>query len=220
MKEENRRGRLIVFEGIDGCGKTTQLSLLRARLEADGRRAFVTSEPTCKADHVPTPAGRLIGDALRGKTVYSDTALAALFLADRVAHNTDPALGIRRFLDGGTDVICARYYYSTAVYQGNRGNLDWILSANLSCPDIVRPDLCVFLDLSPEESLARIRKRKGETEIYERGADMLAAAREKYLAVFDAVKRLDPAQNIRVLPASLPVGVLADEIYGEVKKLF
>lgn len=219
MKETNGRGRLIVFEGIDGCGKTTQLALLKARLEADGRRAFVTSEPTCKADHVPTPAGRLIGEALRGKTVYSDSALAALFLADRIAHNTDPALGIRRFLDEGTDVICARYYYSTAVYQGGAENLDWILSAHLSCPDVARPDLCVFLDLSPEESLARIGKRSGEREIYERGAEMLAAARKKYLDVFERIRALDPAQNIRVLSAAEPPEALAGQIYGEVARL-
>ena len=104
MENTKRRGRFIVFEGIDGSGKTTQTRLLSAHLEAQGRVTLLTAEPT------GLPTGRALRDALAGRVKKSECEMAALFVEDRVAHNNDPKEGIRVMLERGVDVICDRYY--------------------------------------------------------------------------------------------------------------
>ena len=84
-----KRGRFIVIEGIDGCGKTTQVKILKKRIAEDGGYAFTTSEPTCKASHAPTRAGALLASVLKGKIKMPDSAIAGLFLTDRIMHNKD-----------------------------------------------------------------------------------------------------------------------------------
>lgn len=208
------RGRFIVIEGIDGCGKTTQLKLLKKRIASAGGYAFITSEPTGKASHTPTAAGSLLASVLKGKTKMSDSAIAALFLSDRVLHNTDSRFGIRRLLESGADVLCSRYYYSSLVYQGTPELFDWVLHANLGCPDILRPDLCVFLDLDPDTSSNRIARRHRAAEIYEQSAEMLREAREKYIRVFEKVREADPSQNIVLINACRTPDEIADEIFS------
>ena len=107
-----KKGRLIVLEGIDGAGKTTQASLLEAHLRAMGREVFRTAEPT------PFPSGIALREALGGKVKKSECEMATMFVLDRIAHNIHPTEGIRAILDAGMDIICDRYYYSTLAYQG------------------------------------------------------------------------------------------------------
>lgn len=214
-----RRGKFIVIEGIDGCGKTTQLKLLKRKISDTGGYAFITSEPTCKAGHTPTAAGALLGSVLKGKTKMENSAIAALFLADRVLHNAEPRFGIRSLLERGTDVLCSRYYYSSLVYQGTPELFDWVLHANLDCPDILRPDLCVFLDLDPDTSKNRIDRRHHAAEIYEQCVEMLREARGKYLRVFEKIREADPAQKIAFVNASRTPGEIADEIFALLSEL-
>ena len=175
-----KTGRLIVFEGLDGSGKSTQLALLARRLRAAGRRVHVTAEPTNSA------LGGLIRDSLSGNHPRGPEELAALFLADRIAHNADPIRGFGRLLDTGEDVLCDRYDYSSFAYQGAETDLDWVLEMHLRCPAIRRPDLCVFLDLEPA-AVARIRQGRDNLEVYENEAK-LAAARARYFHVFELLR--------------------------------
>lgn len=177
------RGRFIVFEGIDGAGKTTHISLLADYLRQSGRRVAVTAEPT------DGETGKMLRRALSGAIPSTPCELAALFVLDRIRHNTAPD-GIETLLASGTDVICDRYYYSTLAYQGSETDLSWVMEMNLSCPAIRRPDLCVFLDLTPEESLARINERGEAHEIYET-REKLAAVRAKFLQVIGLLKDRD-----------------------------
>ena len=101
---ENKKGRLIVLEGIDGAGKTTQAALLQAHLEAKGREVFRTAEPT------PFPSGIALREALGGKVKKSKCEMATMFVFDRIAHNIHPTEGLRAKLDEGIDVLCDRYY--------------------------------------------------------------------------------------------------------------
>ncbi len=105
-------GKFIVIEGLDGSGKSTQIRLLAERLRSLGREVFETAEPT------PSATGGLIRDALSGFTRRTGAEIAALFMADRVAHNVNPINGINVMLAQGRDVICDRYYYSSLAYQG------------------------------------------------------------------------------------------------------
>lgn len=178
------RGRFIVFEGIDGAGKTTHIALLAEHLRKTGRQVAVTAEPT------DGETGKMLRRALSGAIPSTPCELAALFVLDRIRHNTEPGDGIEALLAAGIDVICDRYYYSTMAYQGSETDLSWVAEMNLGCPAIRRPDLCVFLDLTPEESLARIDARGEAHEIYET-QEKLSAVRAKFRQVFEMLGERD-----------------------------
>lgn len=176
MSCDIKSGRFIVFEGIDGAGKTTQIERLAAKLRGEGRRVWVTAEPTSSV------SGGMLRDALGGIQKRTACEMAALFVLDRIFHNVNPG-GIEKMLADGIDVICDRYYYSSMAYQGSQTDAAWVRDMNLNCPEIRRPDLCVFLDLSPEESLRRITRDRTTTEIYEK-KEILEAVRTRFFGVF------------------------------------
>ena len=144
-------GRFIVFEGIDGAGKTTQVELLAQNLRSLGREVSLSAEPTT------LESGRAIRRALSGAEKKSECQMAAMFVLDRIAHNIDSEIGIRALTEKGIDVISDRYYYSSLAYQGAATDYGWVKQMNIGSPEIRRPDLCIYLDLLPEQSLERIR---------------------------------------------------------------
>ena len=203
--ETKTRGRFIVFEGIDGAGKTTQIELLEKRLRKAGRLVHRTAEPT------ESVTGGLLRDALSGVSKRTPCEMAALFTLDRIFHNVNPVNGIRKMLEEGYDVISDRYYYSSMAYQGSETDAAWVRDMNLACPEILRPDLCIFLDLTPEESMARITRRQGTQEIYET-VEKLTAVREKFFRVFEELKTTD---RICVVNAARYI----DQIHKEIARL-
>lgn len=183
-----KKGRFIVIEGIDGAGKTTQIQLLADKLRAEGRSVFVTAEPTSSV------SGGLLRDALGGISNRTACEMAALFVLDRIFHNVNPG-GINAMIEKGVDVICDRYYYSSLAYQGSQTDFDWVCRMNLDCPEIRTPDLCIFLDLAPTESLKRISEGRATTELYEK-LDVLESVRKRFFDVFEILKG---CENIRVI---------------------
>ena len=93
-------GKFIVIEGLDGSGKTTQLTALAQNLRALGYAVAETAEPTAST------TGGLARDALSGFTPRTGAEIAALFMADRVAHNVNPINGIGKLLSEGRVVLC------------------------------------------------------------------------------------------------------------------
>ena len=209
MQETGKRGRLIVFEGIDGAGKTTQIELLMRRLQERGRRVYRTAEPT------ESVSGGLLRDALSGVSKRTPCEMAALFVLDRIFHNTNPVNGIERMLADGVDVICDRYYYSSLAYQGSETDEQWVRDMNLNCPEIRRPDACIFLDLTPEQSMERIGRGRVTVEIYE-NAERLARVRDKFFGVFASLKETD---RIFVVNAARSIDEIAEEIVAIVENL-
>ena len=205
-----QRGRFIVFEGIDGAGKTTQINLLAERLRAEGHRVMVTAEPTVSV------TGGLLRDALGGISTRTAGEMAALFVLDRIFHNVNPVGGIEKMLADGVDVICDRYYYSSLAYQGSETDFDWVADMNLNCPEIRRPDCCIFLDLTPEQSLARISVGRISREIYEDEA-RLQAVRDKFYHVFDLLRDRD---TVRVISAAGTVDEVAERITAALAEVF
>ena len=203
--ENRKKGRFIVFEGIDGAGKTTQIRLLEKYLRDLGHAVYCTAEPT------ESVSGGLLRDALSGISKRSACEMAALFTLDRIFHNVNPVSGIERMLNDGFDVICDRYYYSSMAYQGSETDAEWVKSMNLACPEIRRPDLCVFLDLTPEESMARIDGGRATKEIYE-NAEKLRAVRDKFYRVFEELKG---TENVRIVNAARSI----EEIHAEIVSL-
>lgn len=199
------RGRFIVFEGIDGAGKTTQIELLEKQLQKQGRRVYRTAEPT------ESVTGGLLRDALSGVSGRTACEMAALFTIDRIFHNVNPVNGIEKMLADGVDVICDRYYYSSMAYQGSETDEEWVSRMNLDCPEIRRPDVCIFLDLTPEQSMERITRNRVTQEIYET-ADRLTRVRNQFYRVFD---RLQDTDLICIVNAARSI----EEIHGDILTL-
>ncbi len=199
----------IVFEGLDGSGKSTQINMLRDRLKQMGRRACVTAEPTSSA------TGGLIRDALSNNYKRTPSEMAALFLIDRISHNVNPVWGIKKLLNEGMDVISDRYYYSSFAYQGMGTDLEWIMDMNLRCPDILRPDLCIYLDVNPARSRSRLAGDRTHLEIFENDESVMEETRKRFLDVF---KKLNVDENICVIDANRPINVVADEIFNIVSQ--
>ena len=197
----------IVFEGIDGAGKTTQINLLADALRAKGYDPYVTAEPT------GMQTGKEIRRVLSGAVSKTPTQVAAMFVQDRIDHNVDPEQGIEAMLAQGKAVICDRYYYSSLAYQGSLTDFDWVMAANCTCPEIRHPDLCIFLDLSPEESMKRITKGRTSTEIYEK-AETLATFRARYMEVFEKLSA--QGEKIAIIDASGTIQEAAEAIWNAV----
>ena len=203
-------GKFIVFEGIDGSGKSSQIRMLAEKLRADGRKVYITAEPT------ESTSGGMLRDALSGVVRRTATEMAALFTLDRVNHNVNPVNGIKKMLSDGFDFICDRYYYSSLAYQGSATDFEWVRSMNVCCPDILRPDVCIFLDVSPDVGLERIGKGdRGFTEIYEK-RETLMAVRKKY---FDAFSALSTTDNIEIINADRDFESIAADVLRAVKAL-
>ena len=164
----------IVFDGMDGTGKTTQMRLLSQRLNALGIETVLTAEPST------SPDGQALRRALSGKEPANNSRLATLFLLDRIGHNAE----IEGWMTEGKTVISDRYYYASMAYQGQGEQFGWVADMNLHCPHIRRPDGAILLDMNPEESMARIRagRTADELEIYE-----TVAQQEKIRARFARV---------------------------------
>lgn len=148
------RGSLIVFEGLDGCGKSTQLALLREWLEARGHDCVTTREPT------DGPFGQRIRAMARSGEQVAPEVELSWFVEDRREH---VAKVIEPGLERGASVLCDRYWLSTVAYQGARGH-DAAEILRQSEADFPVPDLALIFEISPEEGIARVNARGGVAE--------------------------------------------------------
>lgn len=203
--------KFIVFEGIDGAGKTTQINILRQRLEENGIMCKTTVEPT------ELPSGKAIRRVLSGEIQKTPLEMAEMFAEDREKHNTDPDCGIKKMNGDGFTVISDRYYYSSLAYQGAVLGYEAVATLNLDNAKIATPDICVFLDLSPEKSLERIGKRGEATEIFE-NYEYLSKTRAMFFDVFEKLKAR--GENIAVIDASGSVEEIAQKIFDAVMAIF
>ena len=159
-------GRIVVLEGIDGSGTTTQASRLAASLRELGHSVVSTREPS------DGPIGVLVRQALTRRLVgLSDRALALLFAADRLDHLAsvvEPALA------AGKVVVSDRYVLSSLAYQGMRLPLGWVEALNAAA----RPaDLTLFLEVDPRTAARRRHGRGGTEELFDADEVQRAVAR-------------------------------------------
>lgn len=149
-----KRGILIVFEGIDGSGKSTQLRRAAAALRARGFDILETGEPTKGL------WGRKIREMARTTDRVPRETELAWFIKDRRDHMRDV---VGPALEAGRIVLCDRSYFSTVAYQGARGFDPVELLAD-SQAEFGRPGLVLFFDIDPSEGLARVAARGGQAE--------------------------------------------------------
>jgi dTMP kinase len=177
------RGRLVVFEGVDGSGKSTQLQLLAEQLRQSEIAHLVTGEPT------DGPWGRKIRAMARsGERVTPEQELH-WFLEDRREH---VATVLRPGIEAGQIVLSDRYYLSTVAYQGARGfdPQALLVQSEAECP---LPDLALIFEIDPEAGLARVHARGGiaepafeDAEFLSRVASVFRSINRPYLARIDA----------------------------------
>ena len=157
MSEALIRGRLIVLEGIDGSGTTTQTERLVEHLRRRGRTAVSTREPSAG------PVGRLLREVLLGHhRISRDVSLdgrtmALLFAADRFDHLQRE---VEPILAAGNDVVSDRYLMSSLAYQAEEADREWVA---LLARGVRPPDLTILLDI-PIEVAARRRLLAGRPE--------------------------------------------------------
>ena len=173
-------GKFIVFEGLDGSGKSTQITRINDYLTSRGIKTYRTSEP-----QNDRPTGEFLRRILSGKIDVDPRVTAALFAADRLDHITRPD-GIAQMLGEGGFVLCDRYYLSNYAYNSGNCSLEWIEGLNKEAADICRPDLHVFIDVPVEIALKRIENRKNR-EIFE-FKDELTRIRDSYLRIIEQLK--------------------------------
>ena len=159
---KNRRGKFLVLEGIDGCGKSTQLRALAAWLPTSGLLPAGASLVTSRE-----PGGTALGLALRGLLLHPPEGHIPESRAELLLYAADRAQHVQQFIEpalrAGNWVLCDRFSGSTAAYQGYGRGLNLALIDQLEelATAGLRPDLCIWLELAPPVAAAR---RAGERE--------------------------------------------------------
>ncbi|HEX7019382.1 MAG TPA: dTMP kinase [Gemmatimonadaceae bacterium] len=170
------RGRLLVFEGVEGAGKSTQAARLHRALESSGLEAILVREPG------GTPLGeRIRALLLSGQGEVSAAAEALLFMASRAELVQQV---IRPTLDRGAIVIADRFFLSTYAYQcGGRGLPEQpIRQANSLATGGLVPDLTLLLQLPPDAGLARAAGRSAADRMERAGAEFHARVADAFRA--------------------------------------
>jgi len=182
-------GYLIILEGIDGTGKSTQAKLLASSLRDQGHRVVLSREPTDGA------FGRRLRESATTGRLSPEEELQ-LFHQDRREHVEtliEPAL------QGGEIVILDRYYFSTMAYQGVRG-FDPQEIRRVNEEFAPQPDLLLLLDLSLDTALQRIGVRDGKTNEFEqreslqRCRDIFHSVQDDFVTVIDADQSIEDIQ--------------------------
>ena len=199
----------IAFEGIDGSGKSTQVKLLTDNLKKEGHKVYSTFEPT------DSPIGSVIRSIFNHKMEADHRTIAGLFVADRLDHLLNKTNGILKKLEDGYTVITDRYYFSSYAYHGTHMSLDWVIEANSLSADLLRPDLNIYIDISPDISMERLTKGRNSLELYET-KENLRNVRDKYL---EAMEKLKFKENIFMTDGNRSPELIAADIWTEVSHI-
>lgn len=196
------KGLFITFEGADGCGKTTQMSMLSDYLKTNGYDVVLTREPGAKG----------LGEKVREILLnydgeVSDRCESFLFLADR-AQNIDVI--VEPAIKQGKIVLCDRHIDSTVAYQGyGRGlDIERINLLNNLATNGKKPDITFVFDIDVETSMSRVGKEKDRME--SAGVEFHNRVRHGYLEL----AKKEP-ERIKVIDASRSI----EEIHKEVVKI-
>ena len=191
------KGIFITFEGIDGCGKSTQCEMLKDYLKDSGKDFIFVREPG------GTVIGERIREFLLDKKNSQLTPRAELLLFEAARAQITEEV-IKPALEEGKIVLCDRFFDSSSAYQGMaRGmGMDFVASLNMAATGGLKPDITFFFDISAEEALLR-RGKRGEAsdrielaglkfqEDVRKGYLELAAKSEGRVVTLDATKSIE-----------------------------
>lgn len=204
-----KKNIFIALEGIDGSGKSSQANTLVENLQSKGHKAYATFEPTNEY------IGSIIRNILRGKIKADEKVIAGLFVADRLDHLLNEEYGIVKKLQEGYTVVSDRYYFSSYAYNGSHADMPWVIEANKKAAEILRPDVTIFIDVSPTVSMQRINAAREGTELYET-IEKLTNVRSRYMEAFELLKH---EENICIINGDRAYEAVAADVLAEVEKL-
>jgi len=203
-------GRLIVLEGVDGAGTTTQLERVAATLRDEGRRVLATRQPS------DGPIGTLLRQALtrrlglpEGRGPLTPETLALLFAADRTDHL---AATVIPAIEEGQIVLCDRYVHSSLAYQGAELPMAWVAEINRQA---IPAHLTVFLEVDVATAAKRRDARGGVEEHFD--AELMQrriARRYKQALALRAEK-----ERIVVLDGARPIPEVTEGILSAIRAL-
>ncbi|BAU54991.1 dTMP kinase [Mucilaginibacter gotjawali] len=205
-----KKNLFIAFEGIDGSGKSTQVKLLKDKLEQAGLKVYTTCEPT------ESPIGKIIRDIFTHKMEADHRVIAGLFVADRLDHLLNKTNGIIKMLEEGYTVITDRYYFSSYAYQSTHMDLNWVIQANSLSANLLKPDVNVFIDITPEQSMERLKKGRTSIELYET-LENLQNVRNKY---FEVMELLQSVEEIFKTNGNRDAETISNEIWNNLERRF
>ena len=196
---------IISFEGLDGCGKSTQIDLTSKILERTGRKVRVLREPG--GSRICEKIREVLLD--RENSSMTDETEMLLYIASRtqLVHED-----ISSLIDQDFIVILDRYIDSTTAYQGSGRGMDLetiaVLNRLATCDGKFMPDLTFYLDIETEMSLSRVTSRGEEINRMEsEGIDFFDRIRNGFLEI----SRQDP-ERVKVINASGTV----EEVFGRI----
>jgi dTMP kinase len=209
------RGKFITIEGLDGCGKSTQLDRLAAALRKQGMDVVTTREP----------GGTAIGEKVRAILLDSRTggvdpgAELALMFAARAQHIAEV---IRPALDAGKFVLCDRFTDSSEAYQGGGRKLgsEPVLALHRTLCGDLQPDLTILMDSDVAASVERARRRnqqKGVTLDENRFESESRGFFQRVRDAFLAIARREP-QRVVVVNARRQPDPVSEEILATVRE--
>ncbi|XP_028299248.1 thymidylate kinase isoform X2 [Gouania willdenowi] len=189
------RGALIVLEGVDKAGKTTQCKKLVAALQHSGRPAEVMRFP----DRT-TSIGLLINSYLQKDRELEDHAIHLLFSANR----WELVPSMKKKIEQGVTVVVDRYAFSGAAFTSAKQGfcLDWCKTPDVGLP---KPDLVMFLKVSPAEAALRgqFGEERYETSVFQKTVQQR----------FEQLMK-DPSVNWKVIDASKQIQDVHEDIIG------
>jgi dTMP kinase len=205
-----KKNLFIAFEGIDGSGKSTQVKLLAEYLTQKGHKVYTTFEPT------DSRIGVMIRDIFNHRMEGDQRVIAALFAADRLNHLLNSTDGILKKLSEGYTVITDRYYFSSYAYHSVHNiDMEWVIQANALSADLLRPDLNIYIDISPEVSMERLKKGRHTFEMYET-LENQNMVYDKYKEAFD---RMGDTEKVFVTDGNRITDLIAEDITMAVEAL-
>ena len=167
------KGIFITFEGADGCGKTTQIELIKKYLDENNIENVLTREP----------GGSDLGLELRKILLHYDKPVSNiaelfLYLADRAQHTE---YTIKPLIEEKKVVLCDRYIDSTVAYQGyaRKGDINKIIKLNDLVTNSLKPDLTIVFDIDSNIAQSRLKGEKDRLE--KEGLEFHKALRQGYL---------------------------------------
>ncbi|MBO6978238.1 MAG: dTMP kinase [Prochlorococcus marinus XMU1428] len=207
------KGKFIVIEGIDGCGKTTQIDKLskwlpNSGLIKQGSKLITTREP----------GGSLLGKKLRGLILDNNENINPSSLAELLLYAADRAEHVSKIISPALNnndwVISDRFSGSTLAYQGygRKINLEIIKNIESIVCQGEYPDLTFFLEISPEESISR-RKNEMPDRIESEGIRFLEKVNEGF-------KLIAKEKNWKVISASQNIQTISNQIRETVIETF
>ncbi len=214
MKKQRQRGLFLTFEGIDGCGKSTQVRLFADYLERRGIKPVITREP----------GGTRLGEGIRklllpraSQGIDPRTEVLLLFAsrAQNVAENILPALR------HGSLVLCDRFTDATLAYQGHgRGlDLEFIRALHRFACQGLNPNLTFVIDINPRTSVARARERNSSAAADEGRFEQEGAAfHQRVRSGYRRLAKEEPAR-VKLIPGEDSIQAVHHRIVAVAKPL-